>query len=148
MKKLIFTLAVSSLFLVSCTKDIKKAQWLIGSWEHNSSDGNFSENWKVLNDTTYLGNSYFVIEGDTVFAEEVHLVQREKGLFYAVSITTEATGNLTEFKLTSSSGNQLVFENPENDYPKKITYNRIHKDSIFAEISGGGNPQGFPLKRK
>ncbi len=147
MKKLIFLFAVSSLFLFSCQKEINKAQWLVGDWEHNSSEGKFTEKWKALNDTTYLGNSYFVIEGDTVFAEEVHLVQKGKEWVYRVKIATEPTDNLTEFKLTSSSKNQLVFENIENDFPKKITYNRIHKDSIFAEISGGGNPQGFPLKR-
>lgn len=147
MKKLIFLFAVSSLFLFSCQNKIDKAQWLIGEWEHNSSEVEFTEKWQVLNSTTYLGKSYFVIEGDTVFAEEVHLEQREKELVYAVKILSEPNDSRTEFKLTSSSKNQLVFENPENDFPKKITYNRIHNDSIYAEISGGGNQQGFPLRR-
>lgn len=145
---------VMLLFLASCKKEnraeyekLTKAEWLLGNWEHNSSDGFFSEKWKVKNDSTYLGNSSFAIEGKVVFSEEVNLVQREKDLFYVVKITSEPSES-TEFKLTSGSENKLVFENPENDFPKKITYNRIHNDSIYAEISGGGNPQGFPMKRR
>lgn len=133
--------------MVSCNNEINKAEWLIGNWENTSEEGKFTEKWKKKDRKTLLGNSYFVIENDTVFSEEVTLVQRGKELIYAVKIVTDPSAGLTEFKLTSSSENQLVFENPENDFPKKITYSRIHKDSIFAEISGGGNPQGFPMKR-
>ena len=136
------------MFLISCKNEIDKADWLIGNWEHISEEGKFTEKWKVKDSKTLLGNSYFVIGNDTVFAEETNLVQREKDLFLIVKIITESSDIPTEFKLTSSSENQLVFENSENDFPKKITYNRIHKDSIFAEISGGGNPQGFPMKRE
>ncbi|MFA5557110.1 MAG: DUF6265 family protein [Flavobacteriaceae bacterium] len=154
MKKIASISVVALLLLVSCKKEnqveyekLAKAEWLLGNWQHNSSDGLFSEKWNVKNDSTFLGNSSFVIEGKVVFSEEVNLVQRGKDLFYAVKITSEPS-EPTEFKLTSSSENKLVFENPENDFPKKITYNRIHNDSIYAEISGGGNPQGFPMKRE
>ncbi|MGE4346448.1 MAG: DUF6265 family protein [Flavobacteriaceae bacterium] len=154
MKKIASISVVALLLLVSCKKEnqveyekLAKAEWLLGNWQHNSSDGLFSEKWNVKNDSTFLGNSSFVIEGKVVFSEEVNLVQRGKDLFYAVKITSEPY-EPTEFKLTSSSENKLVFENPENDFPKKITYNRIHNDSIYAEISGGGNPQGFPMKRE
>ena len=148
MRKLFIISAISALFLVSCQSEINKAEWLIGNWEHTSSEGKFTEKWTKKDRKTLLGNSYFVIENDTVFSERVNLVQKGKDLFYIVEITTEPNAEVTEFKLTSSSENQLVFENPENDFPKKITYNRIHNDSIFAEISGGGNPQGFPMKRE
>jgi|SRR5690554_449380 len=148
MKKLFIISAIFALFLVSCQSDINQASWLIGNWTHTSTEGKFTEKWIQNNNKSLLGNSYFVIENDTVFSERVNLVQRGKDLFYIVEITTEPNSEVTEFKLTFSSENQLVFENPENDFPKKITYNRIHNDSIFAEISGGGNPQGFPMKRE
>ena len=154
MKKIASISVVVLLLLVSCKKEnqaeyekLAKAEWLLGNWQHNSSDGLFSEKWNVKNDSTFLGKSSFVIEGKVVFSEEVNLVQRGEDLFYVVQITSEPS-EPTEFKLTSSSENKLVFENPENDFPKKITYNRIHNDSIYAEISGGGNPQGFPMKRE
>src|SRR5690606_10820237 len=159
MKKVASFSVIAFFLLVSCKKETKtetityeklsKAEWLIGEWEHTSSEGFFSEKWKIKNDSTYLGNSFFIIEGDTVFSEEVSLIQEGRDVVYIVDITSEsAEQQPTEFKLTSSSENQLVFENPENDFPKKSTYNLIHKDSIYAEISGGGKPQGFPMKRK
>lgn len=159
MKKVASFSVIAFFLLVSCKKETKtetityeklsKVDWLIGEWEHTSSEGFFSEKWKIKNDSTYLGNSFFIIEGDTVFSEEVSLIQQGRDVLYIVNITSESSEQQpTEFKLTSSSENQLVFENPENDFPKKITYNLIHKDSIYAEISGGGKPQGFPMKRK
>jgi len=30
----------------------------------------------------------------------------------------------------------LVFENPKHDYPQKISYSQIIKDSIVIQISG------------
>lgn len=134
--------------MVSCQNEINKADWLVGNWENVSEEGEFTEKWTKKDTKTLLGNSYFVIENDTVFSERVNLVQRGKGLFYIVEIASDSSVELTEFKLTSSTENQLVFENSENDFPKKITYNKITNDSIFAEISGGGNPQGFPMKRE
>lgn len=148
MRKLFVISTISALFLVSCQSELNQASWLIGNWEHTSTEGKFTEKWVQNNNKSFLGNSCFVIENDTVFSERMNLVQRGKDLFYIVEIMTEPNAGVTEFKLTSSSENQLVFENPENDFPKKITYNRIHNDSIFAEISGGGNPQGFPMKRE
>ncbi len=148
MKKILILTPIISLFMFSCQSEINKANWLIGNWEHTSEEGKFNEKWIQIDNNSLLGKSYFVVENDTVFSERVNLVQRGKDLFYVVEIPTEPSAGVTEFKLTSSSVNQLVFENPENDFPKKITYNRIHKDSLFAEISGGGNPQGFPMKRK
>lgn len=147
MKKMFIVTLLFSLLLTSCQNQIEKAEWLIGNWEHTSSEGKFIEKWKKKSSKNFIGNSYFVIGKDTVFSEKVNLIQKGKKLLYVVEITTDPTIETTVFELTSSTSNQLVFENPENDFPKKITYNRIHNDSIFAEISGGGNPQGFPMKR-
>jgi hypothetical protein len=53
--------------------------------------------------------------------------------------------------MTSSTSNQLVFENSIHDFPQIITYTQITKDSLLAVISGkiNGimNSQDFPMKR-
>jgi hypothetical protein len=38
--------------------------------------------------------------------------------------------------MTIGTEKQMVFENPKHDYPQKITYNQIRKDSLIASISG------------
>lgn len=49
---------------------IENSNWLIGRWENNSVEGNLSEFWTMANDSTLLGESYFVIGKDTVFGEK------------------------------------------------------------------------------
>ncbi len=126
---------------------LKSAAWMLGSWANNSEQGNFSEYWTMENDSTYQGKSFVVVQNDTVFAERAILSQKGEDVFYSVLILTDSTDTETPFKLTSRSENTLVFENAENPFPKKITYTLVNNDSIFAEISGGGEPQGYPMKR-
>jgi len=154
MKKL--ALFVIALGLISCKKDasnsyseLEKARWFIGEWEDISREGRLSETWIVKNDSTFAAETYFITAetNDTIFSEIVDLIQRGNDLFYSPTFTDNKSNNGIEFKMTSSTDDFLVFENPENDFPKKITYMRIHQDSIFAEISGGGQPQTFAFKR-
>lgn len=116
--------------------EIEKADWFIGRWENNSKEGNMSEIWTKENDSTFHGESYFVIGKDTVFAESVKLFQKNNQLIYEVSVKNQNDEKPVEFAMTSSSEKQLVFENPKHDFPNKITYNNRGNDSLVAEISG------------
>jgi len=93
------------------------------------------------------GKSFFIKENDTLFSETVRLAQHENDLFYIVTVPNQNEAKPVEFKLTSSTADYLVFENPEHDFPKKITYKLVTKDSLYAEISGDGKSQGFPFKK-
>ncbi|MEZ0005092.1 hypothetical protein ABH942_000435 [Flavobacterium sp. 28YEA47A] len=169
MKKTIYALAVlAAIGVTSCKEahdsklppveaapktyaEIKKADWFLGRWENNSKEGNLSEIWTKVNDSTSHGETYFVIGKDTVFSESVKLGQKENQLVYEVSVKGQNDEKPVEFALTSSSDKQLIFENPKYDYPTKITYNQITKDSIVAEISGmkDGKPKSeqFAMKK-
>ena len=116
--------------------DLEKANWFLGRWENNSSEGNLSESWKKLNDSTFFGESYFVIENDTVFAETIQLEERNEKLSYIVTVPNQNEEKPVSFELTKNSQHQLIFENPNHDYPNKIIYNQIGADSLVAEISG------------
>ncbi len=131
---------------------LEKAAWLIGSWGNTSSEGVLSENWKKVNDSVYHGESYFVVGKDTVFSENIQLAETNGKLVYNVTVPGQNNGQATPFELTSSSGSQMVFENPEHDFPNRITYNKISNDSLVAEISGiqKGKPakETFAMKRQ
>ena len=128
--------------------ELEKANWFLANWENKTPEGTFSEEWKVDNDSLLLGKSFFIKENDTLFSETVRLVQRESDLFYIVTVPNQNEEKPVAFKLTSSTSDYLVFENPEHDFPKKITYKLVNKDSLYAEISGDGKSQGFPFKKK
>ena len=129
--------------------EIEKANWLIGQWQNSSSEGNATETWNKLNDSTFRGESYFVVGKDTVSSETIGLEQRGKELFYIPTIKEQNGGQPVKFTLTNSSNNQLIFENPKHDFPQKISYTKISTDSLLAEISGivegKQNSQKFPM---
>jgi hypothetical protein len=151
MKK-VNTLLLILLTCFSCQQkstfsELEKADWFLGRWENKTPEGTFSEEWTIGNDSLYIGESYFINNNDTLFAETVRLEQRKNDLFYIVSVPNQNEEQPVAFKLTSSTIDYLVFENPEHDFPKKITYKLVTKDSLYAEISGDGKSQGFPFTK-
>ena len=153
MKNKILVLFLLAICSFSCEQkassyaELEKANQFLGKWENKTLEGTFSEEWKVENDTLLSGKSFFIKENDTLFSETVRLAQHENDLFYIVTVPNQNEAKPVEFKLTSSTADYLVFENPEHDFPKKITYKLVTKDSLYAEISGDGKSQGFPFKK-
>jgi hypothetical protein len=137
------TLILLLLAIVSCKnsadneKDkIKTANWLLGKWETKTADGNLSESWKQLNDSTFQGESFFIKNKDTLHFETIILQQKGAELIYSATVKGQNNDKPVPFKITSETEKQLVFENPKHDYPQKITYTQIKKDSLVASISG------------
>lgn len=153
MKNIIYIVSILLFCCFSCQQKatnyaaLEKANWFLGKWENKTTEGTFSEEWKTENDSVLVGASYFINEKDTLFAETVRLEQQKNDLFYIVSVPNQNEEKPVAFKLTSSTTDFLVFENPEHDFPKKITYKLVTKDSLFAEISGDGKSQGFPFRK-
>jgi hypothetical protein len=140
MKKttLILLLSIS---LTSCFKSKEKskitaADWLPGKWENKSTDGNLLESWTKLNDSIYDGQSFFIKGTDTLHAEHIQLIQKGENLLYISNIKGQNDDKPVTFIQNIKIEKQLVFENPNNEYPKKISYNPISKDGLIIEISG------------
>ncbi|SCY87619.1 DUF6265 family protein [Flavobacterium caeni] len=159
MKQTIYGCALMvALAAASCGKQkdepahqINKAEWFLGNWGHQTPQGDLSENWEKINDSTYHGASYFIKGKDTLFAESIVLSEVKGDLLYNVTVPGQNGDLPVAFKMTSGTANQLVFENPSHDYPKKITYRLVNQDSIVAEISGTQEGKAmsetFPLGR-
>lgn len=131
------------LAIVSCKntetteKDkIKSASWLLGKWDAKTADGTLSENWKKVNDSTFQGESFFIKDKDTLHSESILLQQKGDELFYNATVKGQNDNKAVPFKLMTGNEKQLAFENPKHDYPQKITYDLINKDSLTASISG------------
>lgn len=131
--------------------NMAKAEWLLGNWENNTPEGNFSENWKKVNDSVFSAESYFATDGDTTFAETVILNEVLGEMAYTVTVPSQNDEKPVHFEMTSIDESQVTFENPAHDFPNKISYRKITNDSIVAEISGKGDNKEslkFPMKRK
>ncbi|MEJ5995557.1 DUF6265 family protein [Pedobacter sp. Du54] len=155
-KRKIFLFTVVSL-LIFCgwtatqSDSLSKAQWLIGTWENKTARGSIYETWVKKSDDEFLGKSYMKKENDTLVLEHIRLVKEANQLFYIPAVKNQNEGLPIRFGLKISSDTQLVFENPEHDFPQIISYTRINRDSLIAEISGtkNGQPrkQTFPMKK-
>ncbi|WP_395054609.1 DUF6265 family protein [Flavobacterium sp.] len=131
---------------------LEKAKYLIGNWENLTQDANFNEIWKKENDSTFTGMSYITVKKDTVFYENIVLIQKNDSLFYNVSVKGENKDKAVSFYLTSDTNNAMVFENPKHDFPTKIAYKKVSNDSLVATIYGTKDgkkiDEAYPMKRK
>jgi hypothetical protein len=137
------TLILLLLVIVSCKNSetnekekIKATNWLLGKWENKVDEGILSESWKKLNDSTFQAESFFIKDKDTLHFETITLEQKGENLIYSATVKGQNDDKPVSFHMTSETDKKLVFENPKHDYPQKITYTLINKDSLVAEISG------------
>lgn len=147
---------VMALTFASCGKSkvvskIVVADWLLGNWENKSDDGDLLENWKKVNDSLYEGESYFIKGKDTLHFEKIQMKQKGEALFYITTIKGQNNDKPVTFIQNDTIEKQLVFENPKHDFPQKIAYSKITKDSIIIQISGiqQGKPSSerFSMKK-
>ncbi|MEO7977710.1 DUF6265 family protein [Flavobacterium sp.] len=131
------------LAIVSCQKresvekdKIKAADWLIGNWQNTSDEGVLNENWQKVNDSTFSATSHFIKGKDTLHFENIVLAQKSETLTYIATVKGQNDGKPVAFSSTSETENKLTFENPQHDYPQKITYTKGVNNTLTAEISG------------
>lgn len=131
---------------------IAKAKWLLGTWENASKDGNMTEKWEQINDTVFSGESYIVQAADTVFFEYMKLEQKGNQLLFTPTVKNQNNEQPVVFTSTYIANEELIFENPAHDFPKKISYKQVSADSLLAEISaikdGKEKKEQFPMKRR
>ncbi len=129
----------------------QKASWLLGGWQSSASNSQLYEYWSVQNDTVFSGVGYVINGKDTGSKENIKLELHGQDLYSIPSVNNQNEGKPISFKLTSAENQKLVFENPQHDFPQKITYELIKEDSLVATISGliekDIHSQYFPMKR-
>lgn len=135
----------------SQSSKVREAEWLIGTWKNKTPKGTIFETWSRTSDSELSGKSYVVKEKDTIVFETIRLVREQEGLFYIPIVRDQNNGASIRFEARTVSETQLIFENPQHDFPQNISYTRISPDSLKAEISGTRNgktrKQIFPMER-
>ncbi len=142
MKQNLFTAAVM-IFLLSFgytsdnKKVFKKLYVLEGVWKMKTKKGAICEEWKKV-DKSHLQSRGYMIKGtDTIINEWVALTRTKEDISYTSTVENQNDKKPVAFKLTSSSGNVFVFENPEHDFPKRIVYDLVSADSLHAYTDDG-----------
>ncbi|MET0461668.1 MAG: DUF6265 family protein [Chitinophagaceae bacterium] len=126
-------------------------QWLVGKWVNQTPRGKMIEEWSVINDSTFKAHSYMLSATDSITLESVELRKEGTAAYYIPIVKGQNNEQPVKFKMTSFTSKELIFENPEHDFPQKITYTLISPDSLLAEISGTVNGQSrsrrFPMTK-
>lgn len=119
--------------------------WLVGNWLRTNEQAGMRtvENWVKVSVGEYHGFSCTVKETDTVWQEKVVLHLVDKQWHYAV--TGKDALRPTTFILIKIEKTGFVAHQPENDFPKYITYNR-DKNRLNAWISDEKKKIPFEFK--
>jgi hypothetical protein len=140
--------AASMLFMTGFTLTPgERPFWLGGHWVHEDrAKGTWTEeNWlsrgKMLAGVSMSGS------GEMVKSYEFMRIETDKEgrtTFWA----SPQGGKPVPFRMVSLSAAEVVFENPANDFPTRITYRRAD-DLLVATISGpgGANAQTWRYRR-
>jgi hypothetical protein len=116
--------------------DITDLAWISGDWQTPSGQkAQIEEHWTAPAGASMMGLSRTVAQGKTVEFEYLRIEQRADGIYYVAHPKARCPG--TDFKLTSLTGKEAVFENPEHDFPKRIIYRKSADGSLIASIDGG-----------
>ncbi len=124
---------------------MKTFGWLQGSWQMQTRRGVIIEKWAVANDSSYAGESKMLrADGTEITLEKIELVFRNGNYYYIPTVKNQNGEQPIEFKITSHSETGFVAENPQHDFPKRISYTLVNKDSIHAVIDDGA---ASPVKK-
>ena len=107
--------------------------WIAGCWEGGGGDTDFQEQWMNPNGRTMIGMSRTVRNDTTLAFEFLRIHQEPDGIYY----TSIPSGQeQASFKLVKFEAQKVTFENPDHDFPQKITYELDKKGNLSATISG------------
>lgn len=120
--------------------------WMAGCWVDESGPSRVEELWTAPGGGVMLGASRTVRDGALRSFEHLLLQARGDGAIYRASPSGQAT---TEFASIHLSDTLVVFENPEHDFPRRISYRRVSGDSLRARVEGpgaDGSATGFVIR--
>lgn len=105
-----------------------------GSFQAERGTGTIEEFYTSPSDNLMLGTTRYVLEGRTVMWEFSKL----EGSDGEVVLTPFPRGQRSEhdFRMTSLEENEVLFEAPEHDFPRRISYRR-DDGKLIARIDDG-----------
>ena len=132
---------------------LSQVSWILGEWQLESPDGIFVEKWQKETDTSFTGEGSLTGKnGEVLFSEKLRLEQRGATLWYIPAIASQNNGQPVLFREKTLGDSEEVFDNPENDFPQRIIYQKPSDTSLYARIEGKQNgkdaKEEYSFKRK
>jgi len=129
--------------------DISQLTWLSGCWAYDGKDSGSGEYWMPPAGGTMFAVSRTVRDGRTVAFEYLRIAETDTH-----SLTLFATPSQqppAQFDLASLTKTEVVFENPQHDFPQRIIYRLSDEDHLLGRVEGQSDGQlvaiDFPMTR-
>jgi uncharacterized protein DUF6265 len=118
--------------------------FLAGDWESRSAGESFRAHYSDPEGGMVVGVSKSVAKGKAVFFElEVFRVAGQELVLQPYPGGKAAAS----FRASKLEKNSVTFANPNNEFPKEITYACPAKDQLEITLRGGGKERRFALRR-
>jgi hypothetical protein len=131
------------------TFTINELAWLKGCWSLNRNGRETTEHWLKPAGGIMLGISRTVADGKTVEFEFTQIRQDAGGDVFFIAKPSgqpEAT-----FKMIKGSADEVIFENPQHDFPQRVIYRLQGDGSLLGRIEGVSKGKeksvDFPMTR-
>jgi hypothetical protein len=121
----------------SGTPSAKDVAWIAGCWDATRNGRHVAEHWMPPEGGTMMGVSRTTVGEKTTEWEFLIIRQGANGLEYVAKPSRQPEATFTASRATA---NEVVFENPAHDFPKRIIYKR-DGDALTASIEGPMNGQ-------
>jgi hypothetical protein len=121
--------------------------FLAGCWKFEAKGRIVEEHWMAPAGGSLIGVSRTVVNGKLTEFEFLQIRDRAEGLTYIAKPSNQPEA---KFVVSAKSADEVVFENPEHDFPQRIRY-RLTGNTLNARIEGtmNGKTRGidFPYAR-
>jgi hypothetical protein len=131
------------------TFTINDLAWMTGCWSLNRNGRETTEHWLNPSGGTMLGISRTVADGKTVQFEFTQIRQDPSGDIFFIAKPSGQPEAI--FKLIKGSANEVIFENPQHDFPQRVIYRLQGDGSLLGRIEGVSKGKersvDFPMTR-
>jgi len=127
-------LALALITTTALPASISDLTWLSGCWASANQEAGSGEHWMPPAGGTMLAVNRSVSDGKTVAFEFMRIVETEDGGL--VFIASPSGQNTTGFALVSVNAHEVIFENPEHDFPQRVIYRLVSDEELLGRIEG------------
>jgi hypothetical protein len=149
LKFVFFLMWLTSNSFAQVTPDkFEKLAWLSGTWDRTNiskPERTSHERWEKITSHQWQGVGVTMMGSDTTFVEKISIVVKDDVLYYVADVPENK--GAVYFKLTEISDTGFTCENPDHDFPKKISY-QLEGVVLKAQISGDGKAIDYWFKKR
>lgn len=128
---------------------VESLLWMSGCWTSVDAEPGSGEIWTSPAGGTLLGMSRTVKDGRTVAHEFMQIRETAPGQISFIAMPSGQSE--ASFPLKSLSEREVVFENPQHDFPQRLIYRLDPKGGLVGRIEGLRNGEvkeiDFPMDR-